>query len=55
MFFKFFQNYYLTIENIEQKDLGFFICKAANNVGQDECKAQLKAAEPKSEPVFEGK
>merc|ERR1712142_743286 len=47
-------NYYLTIENIEQKDLGFFICKAANNVGQDECKAQLKAAEPKSEPVFEG-
>merc|ERR1711915_29095 len=39
-------NYYLTIENLEQKDLGAYTCKAANNIGQDECKAQVKESGP---------
>ena len=32
----------MTIENVEQQDMGSYVCKATNSAGQDECKAQLK-------------
>merc|ERR1712168_750923 len=41
-------NYYLTIENMEPKDLGSYTCKAVNSLGEDECKAQVKEANPPS-------